>query len=238
MSAKQDMQGARTPADLERKWNFGKTFAEITGIAEDSRKATQEVKEMVELLDKNLTSEEIFNRLTENGTKQGVFTYDNGEVYINAKYIKSLEALFANNIAMTGKFTNTGTAFIEPGAEEVETVRQHLFGNVIIPDGLIPSYDTNNDGKITLSDLANMQSAYLGKISLANMTSAKKSTVTLTIDLSNPEKLLRVKGKNMWGREVDSYIGINFTSIKNPEMSQQLNDISEELTKVKEHLGI
>ena len=37
MSAKQDRQGARTPADLERKYNFGKQFAEILGIATDAR---------------------------------------------------------------------------------------------------------------------------------------------------------------------------------------------------------
>lgn len=35
--SKQDRQGARTPADLERKYNFGKTFAELLGIATDAR---------------------------------------------------------------------------------------------------------------------------------------------------------------------------------------------------------
>ena len=37
MSAKQDRQGARTPADLERKYSFGKQYAEILGIATDAR---------------------------------------------------------------------------------------------------------------------------------------------------------------------------------------------------------
>jgi hypothetical protein len=37
VSAKQDRQGARTPADLERKYSFGKQFAEILGIATDAR---------------------------------------------------------------------------------------------------------------------------------------------------------------------------------------------------------
>lgn len=36
---KQDRQGARTPADLERKYQFGKQFAEIIGIALDARDA-------------------------------------------------------------------------------------------------------------------------------------------------------------------------------------------------------
>lgn len=43
MSAKQDRQGVRTAADLERKYQFGKQFAEIMGIALDARTAVSEV---------------------------------------------------------------------------------------------------------------------------------------------------------------------------------------------------
>ena len=43
MSEKQDRQGARTPADLERKWQFGKRFAEIMGIALDAQNSITEV---------------------------------------------------------------------------------------------------------------------------------------------------------------------------------------------------
>lgn len=35
--SKQDRQGARTAADLERRYSFGKTFAEVLGIASDTR---------------------------------------------------------------------------------------------------------------------------------------------------------------------------------------------------------
>lgn len=44
MSEKQDRQGARTPADLERKWQFGKQFAEIMGIALDAQKSISVVE--------------------------------------------------------------------------------------------------------------------------------------------------------------------------------------------------
>ena len=39
MSNKQDRQGARTPADLEQKYQFGKKFAELMGIATDARES-------------------------------------------------------------------------------------------------------------------------------------------------------------------------------------------------------
>lgn len=83
--SKQDRQGVRTATDLEQKYNFGKSFAEIMGIATDAQKLAEEAAE----LDKNLTQEEIFNRLTNNGESQGIYRGDDGEIYINASYIKS-----------------------------------------------------------------------------------------------------------------------------------------------------
>ena len=46
--SKQDRQGARTPADLERKYQFGKSFTEIMGIATDARIYAEEAKDVAE----------------------------------------------------------------------------------------------------------------------------------------------------------------------------------------------
>lgn len=89
MSAKQDRQGVRTASELERKYGFGKTFAEILGIAEDAQDAAEEAKKNVTELDENLTQDEIFNRLTNNGEAKGVYRDDEGNIYINADYIQS-----------------------------------------------------------------------------------------------------------------------------------------------------
>lgn len=43
MSAKQDRQGARTATDLERKYNFGKTFAELMGVDLENRERVESV---------------------------------------------------------------------------------------------------------------------------------------------------------------------------------------------------
>lgn len=47
MINKQDRQGARTPADLERKYNFEKNFAEIMGVALDAQKSVEESQEKI-----------------------------------------------------------------------------------------------------------------------------------------------------------------------------------------------
>lgn len=91
--SKQDRQGVRTPAHVEQKYNLGdlgKNFSEIMGIAQEARKTAQEA---LESNPANLTSEEIFNLLTNNGANQGLYRGEDGELYINASYIKSGELL-------------------------------------------------------------------------------------------------------------------------------------------------
>ena len=44
MSAKQDRQGVRTAADLERKYQYDKQFAEVMGISLDNQKAINQVE--------------------------------------------------------------------------------------------------------------------------------------------------------------------------------------------------
>lgn len=86
--SKQDRQGARTASDLEQRYQFGKTFAEVMGIASDARDLAEYAKKSYE----GLNQEEIFKRLTNNGVWQGMYE-ENGQVYINASYIKSGEFL-------------------------------------------------------------------------------------------------------------------------------------------------
>lgn len=44
MNEKQDRQGVRTASDLERKWQFGKQFAEVMGVATDAQNAVTKVE--------------------------------------------------------------------------------------------------------------------------------------------------------------------------------------------------
>lgn len=83
--SKQDGYASRTAADLERKYNFGKTFADVYGLVADARKIAEEAQSAYD----GLTQSEIFNLLTDFGESQGVYRDDKDNVYINASYIKS-----------------------------------------------------------------------------------------------------------------------------------------------------
>lgn len=83
--SKQDGYASRTATDLERKYNFGQTFAEVYNLVSDARKVAEEAKESVEGLDQ----EAIFNLLTNFGEWEGVYRGEDDGVYINASYIKT-----------------------------------------------------------------------------------------------------------------------------------------------------
>lgn len=95
MSAKQDRTYPRTASDIERKYNFLTRFSEILGIASDAQDAADRANDAadraqkaVSNLNDNLNQMEIFNRLTNNGTAQGLFIDpETGEIFINAAYI-------------------------------------------------------------------------------------------------------------------------------------------------------
>ena len=83
--SKQDGYASRTAADLERKYNFGQTFADVYGLVADARKIAEEAQSAYD----GLNQEQIFNLLTNYGDAQGIYRDDNGNVYMNASYIKS-----------------------------------------------------------------------------------------------------------------------------------------------------
>ena len=96
MSAKQDRVPARTPADLERKYNFGESFADAMGIATDAQKTAEAAQDSANSVAQKMNPEDIFNILTDNGTLQGMFRGDDGEIYINASYLKTGKVVSAD----------------------------------------------------------------------------------------------------------------------------------------------
>jgi hypothetical protein len=221
--SKQDKQGARTPADLQ--YRYGTSFAETIGIAKDARTTAEEAKATAEAVNKEFDQDEIFNRLTNNGEAQGLFKDDAGQVYINADYIVSLEKMFAKDIIMTGKLTATAETYIPPGADEMELMQGHINGLIAIPSEMIPLYDFSGDGSITSLDLRIAQKYNLGLSDFSAWPSAKKSTVTLTINIANPAKFIHITGTNMWGRAVDLYYGCSATTAVNPETETRIADL-------------
>lgn len=207
--SKQDRQGVRTATDLERKYQFGKTFAEVIGIAEAAREAAEESKESYE----NLDHDEIFNLLTKNGELQGLYRGEDGELYINAEYIKSLEKLFAKDIFMTGRFESTGEDYLPPTYESCICLLRYINfpEDYPLPEGYEDGYDINGDGVLNSDDVVMMLKWYKGELIPPEIPGAKKSPVLMRIDMSNSDSMIYITGTNQFGFDVEINIGTNPT---------------------------
>lgn len=147
-----------------------------------------------------LTQTEVFNKLTNYGAEQGIYMQD-GKVYVNLEYMKA------------GSLTTKAKVFLYPGEEEYEKMKKHLLGQELIPEEDFSKYDFNSDGVVTLTDALRCKSVILGQITLEDWPGAQKTEVTVTIDPTNTEKVVWIQGTNMWGREVEYYLGFNGTNI-------------------------
>lgn len=104
MSLKQDRSYVRTAQDIERKYSFGKTFADMLGLINDNRSHVDAVESMVETTTRLARdTEKLVFEVMENGvdrveTKTG-YTFDKDGLFIT----KSDEEM-SNFIDNTGMY--------------------------------------------------------------------------------------------------------------------------------------
>lgn len=120
--SKQDRQGVRTPADLERKYNFGKTFAELMGIATDARDSVDSVESRLQsTILEQVTS---ITRDTEKILMAAL------ESYVETSELEEVKSTFESELAvMAEKITMSFESAIEQTTTvngELQTVIENL----------------------------------------------------------------------------------------------------------------
>jgi hypothetical protein len=103
--SKQDRQGARNIVELMGRYNFGKTFAEIFGLAKDAQNAADRAQNAADEAQKavgKLDHDAIFNLLTNNGELQGLYRHE-GKLFINAEFVKILN-LIADHVVSKDEY--------------------------------------------------------------------------------------------------------------------------------------
>lgn len=122
MSEKQDRQGARTPADLEQKWQFGKRFAEIMGIALDAQKTISVVESSLhyEILEQVTSITRDVEQIILAAMGSYVETTEFDELKAN---LSSELSIMASTIAMNFEASTELTNAVDG---ELQTVQEHL----------------------------------------------------------------------------------------------------------------
>ena len=110
MSEKQDRSGVRTPAQLEQKYNFGKTFSEMLGLINDNRDKVDSAKS------------ELQNEITRTSTELSRTTE---EVYVQAEKVTELAdsvTTLSNEVEMKLDASAVSIAIKEEMANGVDRV--------------------------------------------------------------------------------------------------------------------
>lgn len=124
--SKQDRQGARTAADLERRYNFGKTFAEVLGIASDTRDQVSAIESR--LRSSVLEQVTAITRDTEQIILSALEAYaETSELEELKTTVSSQMSVMAEEIAMTFESTVTQITEVEGGLQTVvEDLQKHF----------------------------------------------------------------------------------------------------------------
>lgn len=158
MSVKQDRGYARTAQDIERKYSFGKTFADMLGLINDSRDKVDSVSSTVGELTETSTklkrdmeslSFEV-NQVTTNGTDK-VTTKTGYRFDADGLNISKSGEEMSNKIDNTGMYVNRGTEnILTANNKGVDAVNLHAKTYLIIGSGdgrsRFEDYGTNRTG--------------------------------------------------------------------------------------------
>ena len=165
MTEKQDRQGARTAAQLEQEYRFGESFAQAMGLANSAATAANQANEKASNPAKNLTPQEVFDLLTDNGKYQGIFKDDDGNIHISATNVSPGILMSANKkiqidltdategvpVFNTGISTNglyvRGDSY---DAKKVLTVTVNNEGNFQLPE--VVFWDKDEEPLMTLTE--------------------------------------------------------------------------------------
>lgn len=146
MSIKQDRQGARTPADLERKYNFDQSFAEIMGVALDAQKSVEDSQKKIDA--------ELSLKLGRDDNDQIVAMLNASANVISIKSnrleIQSDHFTLTKDGYITAAAGNIGGCIINNGVLEIANANAN---NIV-------AHDVDISGKITSEE------GYLGKIAI------------------------------------------------------------------------
>lgn len=124
--SKQDRTHSRTAAEVERKYNLGQTFGNVSQQVAESKRAAASAEAAAINLNNSLDQDGIVARLTNSGAAPGIFLIE-GQIYINASYIaQGVDENGAVILLDINAAIEEINAKIEEMNTKLETLRQEL----------------------------------------------------------------------------------------------------------------
>lgn len=110
---------------------------------------------------------------------------------------------------LTDKLAATVNAYVAPSSTERDKVKDYIYNSGTLTSTELSASDLNKDGSVTIKDLLLITKILCGDASYSAQAGAKQTSVSMEINPTNAEKLIRLTGTNAWGRSIEQYFGIN-----------------------------
>lgn len=212
--SKQDRQGVRTPADLERKYQFGKTFAEMIGLINETRESVDSVESSVrsEIAEQYTTimrdAEKIMMEALTEYVKTG--DYEEYKKTVSSEFKIMSDRITANLTSTESSITNVSSRI-----DSVNNDLQSTKTNIDSIDSDLQNTKTNLDNLD--SDLQNTKENLdsLG----SDLQSAKQDITGVEQDIQNLDK------------DLDEYT--QATDTFKQTVTQELTDAANRLSGVE-----
>ena len=125
MSEKQDRTYARTAQDIERKYQFGKTFADMLGLINDNRDKVDSVESYLGITEKSTSLSRDIEKIVMEVTE----TVDSVETTTGYRFDADGLSITKTGQQMSNKIDNTGM-YVKRSGEEILTANNKGVGAV------------------------------------------------------------------------------------------------------------
>lgn len=143
---------------------------------------------------------ETFNDMFGSITPESIGAASSGHTHDSRYYTKEQTTILLGSV-----LSGTAIVYLPPTQADFEHCNDMVAGLADYDQ----RYDTDGDGFVNITDLQNMQKAMDGTVSISGWPYAQKSTVTVSINLSDPNNVIFLRGTNMWGSVVEKSIGFD-----------------------------
>jgi len=152
-----------------------------------------------------------------------VITLTSNRLSITSDYftLSTNGSVTASNLTITGgKIQVSASGWIAPSYYEISQLSAYIQGRTTLTASQIAAYDVNGDGATNARDWVALRANLVLDRDMPTAYTYPTSNVSVSIDPSNPRKLINITATNSWSNSVNVYFGTDGMSTPKVEASK------------------
>lgn len=160
--------------------------------------------------------------ISEINASADVITLTSNRLSITSDYftLSANGSVTASNLTITGgKIQVSASGWIAPSYYEISQLSAYIQGRTTLTASQIAAYDVNGDGATNVFDWVALKNNLVLGRDMPTAYTYPTSNVSVSIDPSNPRKLINITATNSWSNSVNVYFGTDGMSTPKVEAS-------------------